>query len=404
MKVTQKLRRGSSISRIILRKNKMVSTQVAGNREKHGKRFQVRGQTRVRTSTHKRGVRFHRKSVLYTVKYSGGTPPAPPAPLINCSVWTKKDLDDEMKKKFIVSKLGISQAVVSNVKLFYKKNGTVALKPFSATFNVTLIVYNSPNCTSPVYSYVPSFDAVFTRTTTSDGKKVEFHITRLGDFTADASLKKLVSMYNDSAYDFYFKQNVDVFKQIQSCIKAKLLDVYKNLYELLELGLKWKCVVSNETNKIKCSPPTSTPQAPVESVEPVAPVAPVAPSDLDKFLDIISSITTRTDDLTKRAHLKNQVMQTDVIVNNIRSNIDRLKRMARNIINLLEIRKPISDSVSDEEFSRKLYENNVNNLKNLKNLEIALTFFISVYSRIIYDTAADKPGNDHYVEEPEIRI
>jgi hypothetical protein len=283
-------------------------------------------------------------------------------------------------------KLGISKAK-STVTLFYKKNGTVVFKTPSDQFNVILKVYNSPmSATTFQHSLPSSFEAQFIRKTKSNGKNVVFYITDLGVFTdGGASLKQLVSSGINEKYDFSFPDNMAVFEQIQSCVKAKLLEVYKNLNGLLVNCRNLSS--SNETKKIKCSPspaPTPTPisapmstptpapiSAPMSMSTPLSPQPPTTnASELEKFLDsmfiIPQNILTNPSELQKTT-------------TNIQQNVNRLLTLSQAIIRYL----------SEQTIS--------------PHLAPALSEFISVYSRIIYDTTTNADNNEFYVQPFNVR-
>ena len=319
MKVSRKVRRRSrkhtsSVSRRRLRfKNK-------NKKNSYRKKYTQRGGARSRK--HKHGRRFHR---------GGG---GEVNNIFKCpepNSWLLSTTEDP------TIKLGTSQANVSDVTLFYKKEGSFTFKPVSESFTITLIVFNSPVCEPAISKYPPPlFKVLFKRITKSkdDNRDVTFSITNLQDFTDKQALQQLARIENSSdVYDFSSPDNEQSFKAIQICVKQKLKEVYSKLKRLLEL-CDSHVFQRHEGNKneITCDVDPN-----VTDVE-----------DVKKFLD---SMFIGGDQ------------------QNITNNVSRLKRLASIIVILLDDN---TDTDTDSAYYR--------------NLDVALTEFGSVYRRIIFDT------------------
>jgi len=324
MKISRKVARRShsSISRRRLRSKKSRS----GYRKRHAKTH--KGGARSRKYGHKRGKRFHR----------GGEGE------FQCpTTWT---LDGQSKLSKTI-KLGISQAEVPNVTLFFKKKGSFAINPVGDKFTITLGVCNSPVYQREILPYTPPvFEVLLKRRSKSrdDNRSVSFYITHLGDFTDKEALKQLVRLESDDeTYDFSSSKNDITFKSIQECVRQKLKEVYTKLQDLLDDCTK----LTDENGTTKCDNTNS------EKSE-----------DVQKFLD--SMFTKPSVD--------------------IYANLIRLRLMARNIVLILETTQ--SDALD------------TNSGNYFSNLDAALNVFGNVYRLITCDTQIE--NSECYVEMQQI--
>lgn len=331
----RKYSRRSFVSRRRLRnkKHKKHHTQKGG---KYGNRIRTRAYKR----THKRGKRFHR----------GGEGVEFTCPTIQ--MWQTKT-DNNVK-------LGISEAVVSSVTLFFIKKGSFTFKPVSGNFNITLRVYNSPVYQPEILPYTPLvFEVTFKRNTDSrdDNNSVTFSITNLGDFTDKEALKNLVRKESSGEeYNFSFSMNDDTFKSIQECVRQKLKEVYEKLEKLLSFCIGFQ---KDTGTSIKCDTTQKNINAPPEVEDATA--TPEDEQNVNNFLDSMFNPGSQY----------------------ITANLQRLRLLASKIVALL------SYTQNDVLYNTDYY---------FPNLNMALNEFGDVYRRINHDT---QNNNSDYVVQAQ---
>lgn len=360
-----------------------------------------RGRVYKRVHTHKRGRRFHK----------GGTPKSSISPQddsnFDCNSVTWENQDDELKIPTsrtsyysISSGLGILFGQHANnptsptsptlvVTLFYKKIGKITLTPPSEKFYLQLIVLQSPATSRGFYasdlpvengiisgkyrdeSNLLSFSVILARQTLSqdDKNSVTFNITQLGTFTNKKLLKNLArinlpySKETKDVYDFSFSNNDAIFKEIQSCIKQKLKEVYSNLLDLLK---NCKLQQGNAEQNFETLV-TSENQEKTDLVKKL----------LEKKIDIGHILNAMSLG-------KNVTSEVDKHKKNVETNIQRLIRLCNYIIFLLD-----KEELTETEFTQ---------------LDDYLRRFSLIYT-LIKDNTSDAMNegakNNNYVEFTE---